>query len=470
MKGKGILACLLGLWLIAGNMYAQQYERRWAIGAGVNMMDYAAPQGAKLFQPNNWDLGYYMSLQRYLSAAFRLSADFTYAYGVRFPASAAGTRPALADMSYRLAFKFNNGTILGEKAFIAPYASFGIGGSYVESSPDVYVPLGGGLNIRAGQRSSLRLEMTYKRSLNQDFQHIAHTAYFVYDLGKQKKFAPKPMPETAKPSGPWIALEAPDADADGVPDHYDRCPADPGSWDWQGCPGVPAGAPLENITKEAGPLTTNPAVTPSDEEPFFPDLGAENSEARPRVKANTEVSSTPAAVNNTASFTDPMSTPNHVSNSSESEILKEKIVSNNTGSFLDPVATNEEVEKKEDGPNPCQELNTDDFGSDPIFFDLGTHDLSASAKSDLDEVARMLQRCSSIRLEVLGHADALGTERNNQMLSVLRANAVKRYLVYQHGISLSRIRCQGFGEQSPSANNVTSEGRKRNRRVDFRWQ
>lgn len=451
MKGKGIFWTLIIMFLLPSQSFSQQFERRWALGGGVNMVDYAAPQGAKLFQPDNWDLAYYVSLQRYLTAAFRLSADVSYAYGVRFPTyQGTGTRPALADMSYRLSFKFNNGTLLGERAVIAPYASVGIGGSYVKSHPDLYVPLGGGLNIRAGQRTSLRLEMTWKQSLNQDFQHIAHTAYLVYDLGKQKRFSPeyKPLKQNEQ-VGPWIAMEAPDEDGDGVPDHYDRCPADPGNWAWQGCPGVPTAAPdADIISAEAASATGKANPTESE---FFsePNSKEKKPETKPRFTDENNKESVETRVqqgNDTegqiASFLD------KVGFSGDEKIQPEKTVPENTGDLCKP----------------------ENFAAESVYFELGSEQLSESTTAYLDEVARMLQRCERIRLEVRGHADALGSERNNQLLSVLRANAVKRYLVYQHEISLSRIRCTGFGEQSPTANNNTEKGRQQNRRVDFRWQ
>jgi outer membrane protein OmpA-like peptidoglycan-associated protein len=448
MKGNMFFAAFIGCILLFGSVQSQQYERRWALGGGVNMLDYAAPQGSKLFQPNNWDMAYYVSLQRYLTAAFRLSADLSYAYGVRFP-SYQGTdiRPALADMSYRLSFKFNNGTILGERALIAPYASVGIGGSYVRSHPDLYVPLGGGINIRMGQRTSLRLEMTWKQSLNQDFQHIAHTAYLVYDLGKQKRFSPDIKPfEEEEQAGPWIAMEAPDEDGDGVPDHYDRCPADPGNWKWQGCPGVPT-----SISEVPKVEATQPETSSPVEEAFFPEppkkmskdnIQALAKDAKPVVDAHSSVEELMNQPKQKASFLDDMRT-----------------------------SVDQNIQEKEALPehtdNPCEPGKRE---AESVYFDLGSDKLSAEGHAYLDEVAHKLQQCNRIRLEVRGHADALGTERNNQLLSVLRANAVKRYLVYQHGISLSRIRCTGFGEQSPTANNNTEAGRRQNRRVDFSWQ
>ena len=59
-------------------------------------------------------------------------------------------------MNYQLRFKINNGVFMKENARIAPYLAFGIGGSYVQNNPDAYIPLGGGIRFRLGQRFSIR--------------------------------------------------------------------------------------------------------------------------------------------------------------------------------------------------------------------------------------------------------------------------------------------------------------------------
>ena len=52
-------------------------------------------------------------------------------------------------------------------------------------------------------------------------------------------------------------------------------------------------------------------------------------------------------------------------------------------------------------------------------------------------------------------------------LSEKRANAVRIYLI-QKGVSVSRIESAGFGPNNPIADNETSEGKDKNRRVEFK--
>ena len=55
----------------------------------------------------------------------------------------------------------------------------------------------------------------------------------------------------------------------------------------------------------------------------------------------------------------------------------------------------------------------------------------------------------------------------NLRVGARRADAVRDYLVKQHGIDESRIQTQSSGESHPVADNQTSEGRKQNRRVEI---
>jgi peptidoglycan-associated lipoprotein len=103
---------------------------------------------------------------------------------------------------------------------------------------------------------------------------------------------------------------------------------------------------------------------------------------------------------------------------------------------------------------------------DKVKFGFDTSDLSPEAEAALDEFANQLkQENQNIYLEIQGHTDSVGSERYNEELGLLRAEAVRRYLNQKHGIPLHRINVISYGETAAVADNSTREGRAQNRRV-----
>ena len=100
------------------------------------------------------------------------------------------------------------------------------------------------------------------------------------------------------------------------------------------------------------------------------------------------------------------------------------------------------------------------------FFDFDKSVLKPEGKAKLDD---LVGKVKGINLEVIiavGHTDAVGTDGYNQTLSVKRSEAVKAYLVSK-GIEKNRVYTEGKGEKQPVADNKTTEGRAKNRRVEI---
>ena len=90
----------------------------------------------------------------------------------------------------------------------------------------------------------------------------------------------------------------------------------------------------------------------------------------------------------------------------------------------------------------------------------------AEGKAKLDD---LVGKVKGINLEVIiavGHTDSVGSDAYNQKLSVKRSDAVKAYLVTK-GIEKNRVYTEGKGEKQPVADNKTSAGRSKNRRVEI---
>src|SRR5262249_31207949 len=86
----------------------------------------------------------------------------------------------------------------------------------------------------------------------------------------------------------------------------------------------------------------------------------------------------------------------------------------------------------------------------------------------LDEVVSVLKVNPDIdRVRVEGHTDNRGSDELNERLSNDRAHSVMHYLV-EHGIDQVRLSAEGFGPRVPIADNGTDEGRRKNRRLEFK--
>ena len=109
---------------------------------------------------------------------------------------------------------------------------------------------------------------------------------------------------------------------------------------------------------------------------------------------------------------------------------------------------------------------------DNINFKSESSDLSNSEKSKLDKLIQDLKSNPTWRVNSIGHTDNTGSMKYNQILSVLRSESVKTYMI-NRGISFKRIETIGMGEVHPLAENLAADGsdnptgRAANRRVEI---
>lgn len=125
---------------------------------------------------------------------------------------------------------------------------------------------------------------------------------------------------------------------------------------------------------------------------------------------------------------------------------------------FEPIIINIELEKAAAGSMAV--LNN-------IFFDVDKYDLKPKSLPELQKVIRFLGENPKIRVEVSGHTDNSGSADYNKQLSQKRALAVSTYLT-QMGIDKNRIITHGYGPDKPVASNDSEDGRRQNRRIEFR--
>lgn len=101
-----------------------------------------------------------------------------------------------------------------------------------------------------------------------------------------------------------------------------------------------------------------------------------------------------------------------------------------------------------------------------IFFETGKFDLKNESKTELDKLVALLNENPNLKIELEGHTDNVGQEKDNLLLSTNRAKSVVAYLLSK-GINAQRLTYKGFGSTKPVADNVTEQGKALNRRTEL---
>ncbi len=99
-----------------------------------------------------------------------------------------------------------------------------------------------------------------------------------------------------------------------------------------------------------------------------------------------------------------------------------------------------------------------------VNFENNSAKLVSQSLAMLDAVAADLVKYPSLKVEVQGHTDSVGSDAYNLKLSQGRADSVRDYLVAR-GVAVAQLAARGYGESRPVADNTTAEGRAQNRRV-----
>ncbi len=102
-----------------------------------------------------------------------------------------------------------------------------------------------------------------------------------------------------------------------------------------------------------------------------------------------------------------------------------------------------------------------------ILFETNSDKILKSDEKGIDQIVAFMRKYPYVYLEIDGHTDNTGTHEFNMDLSKRRAEAAKRLIVAK-GIPAARIITKGFGETKPIASNDTEEGRRLNRRIEFK--
>ena len=235
----------------------------------------------------------------------------------------------------------------------------------------------------------------------------------------------------------------PDSDKDGINDEQDKCPNEPGTSKYEGCP-IPD-TDKDGVNDEEDKCPNQPGTAKYNGCPI-PD------------------------------------TDNDGINDEEDKCPTQAGPASRQGCPVtdrDNDGINDEEDKCPDvagtaANNGCPEIPADvtktlKMSAQNVSFASGSSKLLASSNASLDKVLTVMIENPTLKLSIEGHTDNSGDDARNMQLSEDRAAAVKSYLVNK-GISEDRIKSEGFGETRPIADNKTSAGRTKNRRVEIKME
>jgi len=433
------------LLLFSFNVKAQDSDNPWAIGIGINAVDFYptgedAPLGDYFSEFFNYGDHYniipsisVISVSRYLSDGFTFSVTGSLNKIEHFGDS------GVDDLSYYGidgTIKYN----FLKETTIDPY--LGVGGGYTWVDEIGAGTLNGtvGVNFWFSDNFGINVQTSYKHAF-EDYlsSHFQHSAGIVLKFGGKdtdgdgifdKYDACPDVPgleefngcpdtdgdgiEDSKDDCPNEAGLAefngcPDSDGDGVPDKNDECPTVPGLKEFKGCPDTDGDGVPDNIDKcpnEPGPAANGGCPWPDRDGDGIPDKDDQCPDKKGTV-ANNGCPEVTEAV----------------------------------GKALNSYAKT-------------------------ILFDTGKATIKEQSSKVLGDIIGILNEYSNAKFYIEGHTDSVGSEASNQKLSEERASSVMNYLI-EHGIASNRLSARGYGESRPLDTNDTKAGRANNRRVEI---
>lgn len=148
------------------------------------------------------------------------------------------------------------------------------------------------------------------------------------------------------------------------------------------------------------------------------------------------------------------------------QILSDKLGQGKT--YKVSVTYDEELDPLAAVPTPeeCAQDVGDVLARQKITFTPGSAEIDVKASTVMEALAKVLEDCAGIKMEIAGHTDAQGSEEGNRALSQARAEAVLLALQGRQ-VDVSGMTARGYGETVPIADNETEAGREANRRIEF---
>ena len=463
---------------------AQTEEKKWNVGLNGGIIQYNGDLGRDWYKTDKAYYGFAgISVSRYLWDFLDINANYSRGT-LGYDSGKTGFKSDFSAVSLNLRWN-----LINQKYAIRPYVFGGIGAilfdnnlSFDKQKIDTAFPTaGGGINIRLTPELTLNLQETFMYTNNDSRDgmvsgkkddYLMHSAGLSYSFGKKKDAdndgvsdSKDKCPDT--PAGVSVDKNGcpVDKDSDGVADYLDACPDVAGSTMMNGCPDRDNDG-VADTNDRCPDLKGTVALKgcPDSDNDGVADLD----DKCPSTKTGTKVDASGCALDNDKDGVnnDEDRCPNLYGPAS----LKGCPDTDGDGvADLDDRCPNSKGTIENKG---CPEIAKQDvvritYIASKLFFENNSDKLKVASLVLLDELTAILNKYEGANLFIDGHTDSNGSDAFNVTLSQKRTNSVKTYLLGK-GISENRITATGYGESKPIADNKTSLGRAKNRRVELK--
>ncbi|HYV95707.1 MAG TPA: OmpA family protein [Chitinophagales bacterium] len=463
-----LFAALIVAVFFTTNTNAQSALHPWLIGAGINAVDLHGPDSTKdILKTEFWNT---MPAIAHLSLGLNLNPSLAVDLqlsGARITHAADGSTVSgrgfyAGDIDLR--YKFDNGYIINENAWIAPYLFVGAGVNYMDKDKTRPNAGGGiGLNLWIWKDLGIYGQSAYRWS-SDDHTYIEHTAGIIVRFGMHDADGDGISDEEdacPNEAGPLSTHGCPDKDGDGVPDKMDACPDVAGLASLNGCPDADGDGiadkddqcPKEKGTKELQGCPDRDGDGIADKDDQCPDQkGLKQFNGCPDTDGDgipDKTDQCPTQKGLPALQGCPDRDNDGVADAKD-RCPDEAGPASNGGC---PIPKEEEIQK----------IN---MAAKAIQYKTASAEIQKKSYPVLDEIVVFMKQYPQTKWEIEGHTDDVGKDAYNLDLSDRRAASVKNYFISK-GISADRLTSHGYGETRPIADNKTAAGKAQNRRTEI---
>ena len=449
MKRLKIAVMALFALVTVSNVNAQDENNPWAVGFGVNIVDFYLP--GNNFGDNvkdhlgNTDWNFLPSITRITGEKY-LEKGFSLQLAGSLNQIETVSMENDSDFLYfaiDAIVKYDLNMLVGDTGWFDPFVY--LGGGYVSADSEGEGMLNTGVGFNAWFNDNLGL---------------------TFQTGSKFGFADKVQDHIQSSLGVVVKFGGKDTDGDGIYDKQDACPDVAGLAEFNGCPDADG----DGIKDSDDACPNTPGLAAMNGCPDSDGDGiADKDDMCPNSKGTKANKGCPDTDGDGVIDRDDKcaTVPGPAANAgcpwpdTDGDGVLDK--DDKCANVVGPASNN-------GCPEPAitkEAADVIEFTAKSILFNSGRASFKAGVEDQLDAIAEVMNKYPKATFAIGGHTDNTGSAALNLRLSNKRAIAVRDYLV-KNGVDATRLEAKGFGEGFPVDSNKTRAGKANNRRVEIK--